>query len=641
MRKIISLFTLFSVFLLVIGLSPGIKINASTTWNNDYVFDALSTTHNGISLTIDEGTNIFTLHGTTTATTDYNFADMFTMNSSGSILNISRTYYVYYEYISGTASATTGQLKAFEVTNVAQINRFIYLSPDNSSATMQNYQMNKGFVFTFTGTTPISHRMGTGSSTGTVFNQYKYRLTIKEVDPEVRTLDMFSTTTSFSSRGLTYSFPNANTLVMNGTAVSDVNLNLVSKINGFVTDPTKPALIYIKNTSGTSNDLSWGFSFNSTSATPGVPPQIAYSSTNPNNGMILDQMINFYLTPNQSGKVYDNLTFEFFVQEIELEISDTPEPPTPGETTTPPTGISLYGSFYDGLIYYNTPEELPAGQYYISTTTGSTFDFSILTEEQLIFTLNEGVTFKVNYGVDLYHEYTGPGDIVISEIGSSIKVRHMVSLQEVDSYTYDLTNPAEAISSLVVITATEPITEVEVSFFDDDGMTLLDSGTYEPGDLLIKPTDPVKEGFIFVGWETYENVLWNFELDTVGTETLDLWALYTEEDTQQFTVTFVSNGGTTYDPSLVYEYAPVMLPVPARTGYTFSGWYVDEALTLPFASNTPITEDITLYAKWTQTGGGTVTPPVEEASNTTMYIVIGGLVVLAGLGVLTSKKKKG
>jgi uncharacterized repeat protein (TIGR02543 family)/LPXTG-motif cell wall-anchored protein len=300
------------------------------------------------------------------------------------------------------------------------------------------------------------------------------------------------------------------------------------------------------------------------------------------------------------------------------------------------------GSYWDGQIYYNTPEELPAGSYYVATTIGATFDFDILIdEEQLNFAMDEGVKFRINYSDDAYDEFTGPGDIVITRSGNNVTVKHLVDDVEIDSHTYDVTNPSTAITSFVVMTAAEPITEVDVSFFDEDGMTLLDSGTYEPGDLLIQPTDPVKEGFIFVGWEDSEGNMWNFETDTVGNELLDLFAVYVAEATPQYTVTFNSNGGSVVNPSLVYEGSTLTIPVPTRTGYTFSGWYLDASLSLAFASNTPITEAITLYAKWTQTGGGVVTPPETDASNSTMYIAIGGIVAILGIGLLTSKKKKG
>jgi|GEM_PF-5541993 uncharacterized repeat protein (TIGR02543 family) len=42
------------------------------------------------------------------------------------------------------------------------------------------------------------------------------------------------------------------------------------------------------------------------------------------------------------------------------------------------------------------------------------------------------------------------------------------------------------------------------------------------------------------------------------------------------------------------------LPTPTLDGYTFGGWYTDAACTTPYGSKKGVTEDITLYAKWTK-----------------------------------------
>lgn len=51
---------------------------------------------------------------------------------------------------------------------------------------------------------------------------------------------------------------------------------------------------------------------------------------------------------------------------------------------------------------------------------------------------------------------------------------------------------------------------------------------------------------------------------------------------------------------LTYEVGkPITFVVPVREGYTFAGWYIDEALTIAFiAPNTMPSNDITLYPKW-------------------------------------------
>ena len=68
-----------------------------------------------------------------------------------------------------------------------------------------------------------------------------------------------------------------------------------------------------------------------------------------------------------------------------------------------------------------------------------------------------------------------------------------------------------------------------------------------------------------------------------------------------FTVTFNMNGATStqIDPRSVIENGTVSQPVtPNRTNCTFGGWYTDSGLTDAFSFATPITQNITLYAKW-------------------------------------------
>ena len=51
---------------------------------------------------------------------------------------------------------------------------------------------------------------------------------------------------------------------------------------------------------------------------------------------------------------------------------------------------------------------------------------------------------------------------------------------------------------------------------------------------------------------------------------------------------------------------------PVREGYTFAGWYADEALTEAYDFGSPVNEDTVLYAKWTEDGGSEQPePPVD------------------------------
>ncbi|WP_230199366.1 S-layer homology domain-containing protein [Bacillus ndiopicus] len=74
-------------------------------------------------------------------------------------------------------------------------------------------------------------------------------------------------------------------------------------------------------------------------------------------------------------------------------------------------------------------------------------------------------------------------------------------------------------------------------------------------------------------------------------------------------ITLHTNGGTVLAPiELAYNTKISDLPIPTRGGYRFDGWYEDEALTKPWAADTVVRENISLYAKWTAL-------PVEESES--------------------------
>ena len=68
-----------------------------------------------------------------------------------------------------------------------------------------------------------------------------------------------------------------------------------------------------------------------------------------------------------------------------------------------------------------------------------------------------------------------------------------------------------------------------------------------------------------------------------------------------YSVTFNTNGGSSVQTQHVVSGSKLSnLPTTAKEGYTFAGWYTDEALTQPFSADTAITKNTVLYAKWTE-----------------------------------------
>jgi uncharacterized repeat protein (TIGR02543 family) len=120
------------------------------------------------------------------------------------------------------------------------------------------------------------------------------------------------------------------------------------------------------------------------------------------------------------------------------------------------------------------------------------------------------------------------------------------------------------------------------------------------GEKVPEPVAPTKTGFIFNGWYSGETA-WNFSTATVsGNITLKAqWV-------QAVTVTFNTNGGSAIAP-VSLKPGDSLNPGnyrPDKANYIFDGWYTDQACTTPVAldyGRLTVTEDITLYAKWTST----------------------------------------
>ena len=87
------------------------------------------------------------------------------------------------------------------------------------------------------------------------------------------------------------------------------------------------------------------------------------------------------------------------------------------------------------------------------------------------------------------------------------------------------------------------------------------------------------------------------------------WGAYVDVDLGKatgtpvvYTITFNSNDGTSVAPQNVNAGEKLTEPTPAPTkaGFTFDGWYEDSTFSTKFNFDTPITDNMTLYAKWTE-----------------------------------------
>ncbi len=130
-------------------------------------------------------------------------------------------------------------------------------------------------------------------------------------------------------------------------------------------------------------------------------------------------------------------------------------------------------------------------------------------------------------------------------------------------------------------------------YLDENGGDPLDDLVQWYGTPISLPT-PTREGYQFIGWFNMNHT--NFKGTTMP-DNLTIYALW--EDIR-FVIHYVSQGEIVGEYHLVYgkTMEDHHIAIPIREGYTFGGWYLDEAGTIPYDFEQPVTSQFTLYAKW-------------------------------------------
>lgn len=82
-----------------------------------------------------------------------------------------------------------------------------------------------------------------------------------------------------------------------------------------------------------------------------------------------------------------------------------------------------------------------------------------------------------------------------------------------------------------------------------------------------------------------------------------------------YTLTFEENGGSEIKDMVIEHGKNVSEPTTTKEGYTFRGWYIDKDLTQKFDFAQPISEDMTLYAKWDKINHDLIKPITPDNRN--------------------------
>jgi len=133
--------------------------------------------------------------------------------------------------------------------------------------------------------------------------------------------------------------------------------------------------------------------------------------------------------------------------------------------------------------------------------------------------------------------------------------------------------------------------------FNTDGGNSINSQTVLKNGKVVKPADPKKDGYTFLGW--YYNGS-KYDFSSKVTKNITLTAKYTKNPVvvTKYTVTFDTDGGSNVASQTVELGKLATKPAdPTKEGYTFVGWYYNGS---EYNFATKVTKNITLTAKYTK-----------------------------------------
>ena len=173
--------------------------------------------------------------------------------------------------------------------------------------------------------------------------------------------------------------------------------------------------------------------------------------------------------------------------------------------------------------------------------------------------------------------------------------------------------------------------------FTADGTTFAPAQTIDRGEKFEEPAEPSKENHTFAGWYNGDKP---FDFDADTTNAPNVLELVAKWDINKYTVKFVSEHGSFADQTI--EYGKLIetdkLTIPPVEGFTFDGWYADEAHKTKFDFSTPITGDTKVYAKWEK--NAPVLPDTYALNVSGAFVYVDGVDVTASAGDTTLPLEK-
>lgn len=150
--------------------------------------------------------------------------------------------------------------------------------------------------------------------------------------------------------------------------------------------------------------------------------------------------------------------------------------------------------------------------------------------------------------------------------------------------------------------------------FDSDGGSVVEKQIVKRGEKVNKPTDPTRDGYIFIEWDLGSSI---YDFSAKVTRNLILKAIWKEQEGGKVTyvVNFNTDGGNSVSNQIINKDGTITKPQdPVRDGYKFLGWYSNNVL---FDFNTPVTTNLELVAKWEKAKDNSTTATTTTTKKTT------------------------
>lgn len=179
----------------------------------------------------------------------------------------------------------------------------------------------------------------------------------------------------------------------------------------------------------------------------------------------------------------------------------------------------------------------------------------------------------------------------------------------------------------VTLTAKWDINKYTVKFVSDYGNAPTSQNVpyNEPAK---DPGTLTEEGYTFDGWYADDNYSKKFDFTKPITSNTTVYAKWTAKD---YEVSFVTeHGNAPTSQNVKYNGTATNPGELTEDGYTFIGWYADEAHKTKFDFSTPITGDTKVYAKWEK--NAPVLPDTYALNVSGAFVYVDGVDVTAPAG---------